>query len=118
MSKTATKTKTTKSGLDKGGFDQAAFDVLTDEDIAAAAATDPDNPILTPEQLARMRRISPARFIRQKLRMTPQAFADAYDIPVGILQDWERHRSQPTPVELAYLRKIEKFPDLLRKATA
>ena len=118
MNKPATKTKTSGVKSGDGGMDWAAFDALTDEDIAAAAATDPDNPILTPELLARMRRISPARFIRQKLRMTPKGFAEAYEIPLETLQAWERHLSEPTSVELAYLRRIERFPDVMRKLTA
>ena len=99
---------------DDGGFDQAAFDALTDEDISAGIRLDPDASETTPKQWARMRRISPARFIRQKLSMTPRSFAEAYDIPLETLQAWERHQSEPTSVELAYLRRIERLPEILR----
>ena len=95
-------------------MDWAAFDALTDEEIAAAAATDSDNPIISPEQLARMRRIAAARFIRQKLSMSQKVFAEAYGIPLETLVAWERHESEPTPAELAYLRAIERHPDVVR----
>ena len=36
--------------------DWARLDALTDEEITAAALSDPDNPPLTDEQLARFRR--------------------------------------------------------------
>jgi hypothetical protein len=37
--------------------DWAKIDAMTDEEIEAAARADPDNPPLTDEQLARMRRV-------------------------------------------------------------
>lgn len=65
----------------------------------------------TAEKLAKMRHISPARFIRQRLGVPLDAFADAYDIPADTLRAWERHLAEPTPVELAYLRAIQRFPE-------
>ena len=89
---------------------------MTDDEITAAALSDPDCLPSTPEQLARMRRIAPARFIRQKLRLTPADFAAAYDIPLATLKAWERHEVQPTDVELAYLRAIASAPEAVRNA--
>ena len=68
----------------------------------------------SPERLARMRRVSPAKFIRQKLAMSQEAFAVAYAIPLDTLRAWERHEAEPGPVELAYLRAIERAPDATR----
>jgi hypothetical protein len=39
--------------------DWAKLDAMTDEEIEAAARSDPDNPPLTDEQLARMRLVVP-----------------------------------------------------------
>ena len=89
---------------------------MTDEEINAAALSDPDCPPSTPEQLAKLRRISPARFIRQKLRMTPENFAGAYDIPLATLKAWERHEIEPTDVERAYLRAIAADPEAVHNA--
>jgi DNA-binding transcriptional regulator YiaG len=88
---------------------------MTDEEVLTAAMSDPDCPPTSPERLAKMRRISPARFIRQRLGMTVEAFADAYDIPAATLRAWERHLTEPTPVELAYLRAIQRAPEAVRK---
>ena len=90
------------------------LDAMTDAEIHARALDDPDNPPTPPERLARMRRVSPAKFIRQKLAMTQQAFAAAYAIPLDTLKAWERHEAEPNPVELAYLRAIERAPDATR----
>ena len=87
---------------------------MTDEEIEAAALDDPDNPPTPPECLARMRRISPAKFIRQKLALSQEAFAAAYAIPLDTLKAWERYEAEPGPVELAYLRAIERAPEATR----
>ena len=101
-----------------GGMDLDEFDALTDEQIAEGVARDPDAVPTTPESLAAMRRISPARLIRQKLSMSPKTFADAFDIPLAMLLAWERHESEPDAVALAYLRAIARNPDGVRKVTA
>lgn len=111
----------TKPGITKidgGGTDWAAFDSLTDEQVAAAVARDPDAVETTPEQAARMRRITLSRFIRHKLAMGQKAFAAAYDIPLATLLAWERHESEPDAVALAYLRAIERNPEGVRKMPA
>ena len=91
---------------------------MTDEEITAAALADPDCPPLTDAQLARMRRVSPAKFVRQKLGMSREQFADAYGIPLDTLTAWERHEAAPTPAELAFIQAIAGAPDAVRKALA
>ncbi len=89
----------------------------TDEEIAAAVASDPDAaPIMTPEQLARMRRVPLARHVRRKLAMTRDGFAEAYGIPLETLTAWEKHEATPTPAEMAYLKLIEREPELAKVA--
>ncbi|MFM9939161.1 MAG: helix-turn-helix domain-containing protein [Hyphomicrobiaceae bacterium] len=91
--------------------DWARHDALTDEEITRRALSDPDNPPLSPEQLARVRRPALAKRIRNKLRMTRETFARNYGIPVDTLRAWERHEAEPTPTEIAYLRLIEREPE-------
>jgi DNA-binding transcriptional regulator YiaG/uncharacterized DUF497 family protein len=79
---------------------------------------DTENPPVSRKRLARMQRVAPAKFVRQKLGMTQEAFAAAYDIPLAVLRAWERHESEPSSVELAYLRAIEQAPDAVRKVPA
>jgi putative transcriptional regulator len=90
------------------------LEMMTDEEIRAAAMADPDNPPLTDEQLARFRRPSLAFKVRRKLRMARETFATAYGIPLEMLRAWERHEAEPTEVELAYLRLIEREPEIAK----
>ena len=119
MNKTAIglKDKELAQGQDEFGMtpeDWAALDKMTDDEITAAALADPDAQPTSPERLARMRRVAPAKFIRQKLGMSQERFAAAYAIPLDLLASWERHACDPSPVELAYLRAIERAPDATR----
>jgi len=91
---------------------------MTDEEIIAAALTDPDNPPLTDEQLAQFRRPALAKRIRHKLHMGQEGFAAAYGIPLETLRAWERHQLEPTEVELAYLRLIERQPEMAKTKLA
>lgn len=48
-------------GLPPDKTDWGRFDALTDDEVVAAARSDPDAQPLTPEQLAKMRRVPRAR---------------------------------------------------------
>jgi putative transcriptional regulator len=88
------------------------LDSKTDVEIAADAASDPDSaPMQTPEQLAKMRRVSLVKHVRQKLGMSRENFAASYGIPLEALNAWERHEAKPTLVEEAYLRLILREPE-------
>lgn len=87
---------------------------MTDDEVIAAALDDPDNPPTPPERLARLRHISPVKFIRQKLAMSQERFSSNYGIPLDTLKAWERRETEPGPVELAYLRAIERAPEATR----
>lgn len=91
---------------------------LTDEEIIAAALTDPDNPPLTDAELAKFRRPALARRIRHSLRMERETFSRTYGIPLETLRAWERHEVEPTPVETAYLRLIEREPEVAKLVPA
>lgn len=93
---------------------------LTDEQIHAAALSDPDCP---PLPLGSDEEMEKAGFIRVvnvfKLRgslgMTQEAFAAAYRIPVGTLRDWEQGRKMPDATARAYLKVIERDPKTVAK---
>jgi DNA-binding transcriptional regulator YiaG len=55
------------------------------------------------------------RRLRDALGMTAQQFADTYGIAVGTVRDWDCNRYKPDRTARAYLRRIEKFPALLRE---
>jgi len=98
-----------------GDTDWERLDAMTDDEVIAAALSDPDAQPLTDEQLARMKRVSRVKVIRRRLGMTQQEFADAFDIPVGTLRDWEQHRSTPDAPARALLRAIEREPETMRR---
>ena len=98
-----------------GDTDWERLDAMTDDEVIAPALSDPDAQPLTDEHLARMKRVSRVKVIRRRLGMTQQEFADAFDIPVGTLRDWEQHRSTPDAPARALLRAIEREPETMRR---
>src|ERR1700739_3105181 len=74
--------------------------------------SDPDAQPLTPEQLAKMRRVSRVKVLRQRLGMTQMQFADAFHLPITTLRDWEQHRSTPDAPVRALLLAIERDPEV------
>jgi putative transcriptional regulator len=88
---------------------------MTDEDVLAAALSDPDAQPLDSEALAKMRRVSPVKRLRQRLAMTQAEFAEAFRLPISTLRDWEQHRSTPDAPARALLRAIEQEPETMRR---
>ncbi len=97
MSKTGTTRVTVKLGeaLPRGETDWIRVNAMTDEEVLAAALSDPDAQPLDPETLAKMRRVSPVKALRQRLGMTQAEFAEAFRLPISTLRDWEQRRSTP-----------------------
>ena len=98
--------------------DWAALRAMTDDEINAAARTDPDNPPRTEEQLARMKRLPQVRQMRRALRLTQEEFADRFRIPLGTLRDWEQGKTVPDQAAKAYLTVIARNPDAVVAALA
>jgi putative transcriptional regulator len=117
MSKTSTTRVTVKPGdpLPRGDTDWERVRAMTDEEVMAAALSDPDAQPLTPEQLARMRRVPRVKWLRQRLGMTQVEFAEAFHLPLSTLRDWEQHRSTPDAPARALLLAIERDPKAMRK---
>ena len=83
MSKTGTTRVMLRFGepLPKGATDWARLDTMTDDEARAAALSDPDAQPSSPEQLAKMRRVSRVKVLRQRLGMTQVEFARAFHLP-------------------------------------
>jgi putative transcriptional regulator len=96
--------------------DWASFNALTEEEVTAAALSDPDSVLLTDEQLAEGRHAPNPREIRQKLQMTQEQFAAEFHIPLGTLRDWEQGVSVPDTAARSYLRVIAKNPKAVIEA--
>jgi putative transcriptional regulator len=96
----------------------ARIDAMTDEEVVAAAASDPDAQPLTAKQLAKMRRVSRIKVLRQRLGMTQAEFAEAFQLPITTLRDWEQQRSTPDAPARALLLAIERDPEAMRRLLA
>jgi len=102
----------------RGNTDWARLKAMTDEEATAAALSDPDAQPLTTEQLARMRRVSRVKVLRQRLGMTQVQFAEAFHLPITTLRDWEQHRSTPDAPARTLLLAIERDPEVMRRLLA
>jgi putative transcriptional regulator len=89
---------------------------MTASEIEAAAAGDPDNPPLTKQQLAQLRRVPRVKTLRRALALTQEEFAVRYQIPLGTLRDWEQGRTEPDQPARSYLVVIARDPDGVRRA--
>ena len=109
----------TARSLETAQTDWARFDAMTDEEIEAAARSDPDaaQPS-TPAQLKRARRVSPAKHLRWKLGLSQAEFAKRFRIPLGTLRDWEQRRSEPDQAARAYLKVIAVDAGFVERALA
>jgi putative transcriptional regulator len=91
---------------------------MTDEEIHAAAMADPDARPMTPEQMAKGRRVPRVKTLRRALGLTQEEFAARYHIPLGTLRDWEQGRTEPDQPARAYLRVIASNPEWVSRALA
>ena len=99
-------------------MDWAAVDALTDEEIEAAARSDPDAQPLSEDWFKKAKRGPHPRFLRMKLRLSREEFAARYHFPLDVLIDWEIHKSHPDEIVRAYLKAIAADPDGVAKAVA
>jgi putative transcriptional regulator len=98
-----------------GKTDWTRVAVLTGEQALQNALADPDNPPLTDDQLARMRRVPDPQEIRQRLGLTQREFSQQFQIALGTLRDWEQGARRPDSAAKAYLRVIAAAPDAVRQ---
>ena len=99
-----------------GETDWQRLRAMTDAEVEAAALSDPDAQPLTKEQLARMQRVPHVKTLRRALRLTQEAFAARYQIPLGTLRDWEQQRTEPDQPARAYLKAIAGDPEGVQRA--
>ena len=71
---------------------------------------DPDAPLGTFELVV------PAKIVREKLRMSQEAFAKTLHIPVGTIRNWEQGRVTPDPAARALLLILYRQPAAALKA--
>lgn len=106
-----------KSGehLPTGATNWARLEAMADDEVRAAALSDPDALPSTPEQLAKIRRVSRVKVWRQRLGLTRAEFARTFHLPIATVRDWEQHRSVPDAPARALLLAIERDPETMQK---
>jgi putative transcriptional regulator len=97
-------------------FPKTALPDMTDEEISAAAAADPDARPMSEAELRAARRIPRVKTLRRVLGLTQEEFANRFHIPLGTLRDWEQGRTEPDQPARAYLRAIAGDADAVSRA--
>jgi putative transcriptional regulator len=98
---------------------------MTDEEIAAAVADDPDAaPIMSPEEIAAMfersRKADPYGLLRlrHRLGLTQKGFAKRYGIPLNTLRQWEQQVAEPDQSAKVLLAVIAEDADLVARVAS
>lgn len=102
--------------MTKPKFDWTRADAMTEEEVHAAALSDPDAQPLTEEDLKHMKRTPRVAIIRRMLKLSQEEFSERFRIPLGTLRDWEQGRKEPDAAARAYLIVIGRNPEAVRKA--
>jgi putative transcriptional regulator len=89
---------------------------MSEEEVMAAALSDPDAQPRSAAQLARMKHTPRAKLIRRALGLTQEEFAARFRIPLGTLRDWEQGASEPDQAARAYLTVIARDPRAVTRA--
>ena len=102
--------------------DWAAMDALTDEDIDAMIAADPDvAPDLDwslDDPKVRIMVPTDVKAIRAKFGLSQEQFAKAFALKLATLRDWEQERGMPHGPARALLKIIDREPAAVRRALA
>ena len=101
--------------------DWAALDALTDEEIDAQIAADPDvAPDISDWSLddPRVRIMVPTdvKAIRAKFGMSQDQFAKIFALNLATLRDWEQERRMPHGPARTLLQIIDREPEAVRRA--
>ena len=83
---------------------------MTEAEVSAAAAADPDAKPMTEAEWQAARKVPRTKTLRRALGLTQEAFAVRYQFPLGTLRDWEQGKSEPDRSTRAYLRAIAGDP--------
>lgn len=97
-------------------FSEEQMRHMTEEEIHAAALSDPDALPMTEEELRNARPVPRIKTIRRALHLTQEEFAARYHIPLGTLRDWEQGRTEPDQTVKAYLKVIAANPEAIYQA--
>ncbi len=110
-----TRVKLAPNNPPKGETDWEQVDAMTEEEINAAALSDPDAQPFTEEELSQFRRVLDAKAIRESLKLSQKEFASRFHLPLKTLQAWESGRFQPDQAAKTLLRVIAHNPEAAKR---
>jgi putative transcriptional regulator len=99
--------------------DWAALDALTDEEIAAQIAADPDvAPDVSewPLEDAIIMVPTDVKAIRARFGLSQERFAKTFALKLATLRDWEQERRMPHGPARTLLQIIDREPEAVRRA--
>jgi putative transcriptional regulator len=96
----------------------ARLEAMTDEEIEAAARSDPDARPLTEDELRQFARVPNLKAIRNKLGLSQKAFAETFHLSLSAVRDWEQGRFVPDRAARTLLKVIAHNPDAVKEALA
>jgi putative transcriptional regulator len=105
-----------KTASNQQKIDWTKADSMSPSERHAAAMADADARPMTDEEWAHSPRVPQIGIIRRALKLSQEQFAAAFQIPIGMIRDWEQGRYEPDAAARAYLRVIAHAPDEVRKA--
>jgi putative transcriptional regulator len=97
---------------------QARLDAMTQEEVEAAARSDPDAQPVQAGQLPAFQRVPDLKAVRRHLGLTQKQFAAAFQLSLATVRDWEQRRYAPDQAARTLLRVIAREPDAVRRALA
>ncbi len=98
-----------------GRMDQARLAATTQADIRRHMIEDGENPDAPPPTY---QRVPDVQAIRERLRMSQEAFASTIGVPVATVRNWEQRRTGIAPAARTLLRILEREPDAALRALA
>lgn len=96
--------------------DYDALARLSDDKIDRAAASDPDNPPVSDDELSTFRTLPNPKDIRKRLNLTQEEFAQQFHLRLGTIRDWEQGKKRPDSAAMVLLRVIEAEPEAVLRA--
>jgi putative transcriptional regulator len=97
-------------------FPQTPMRPMTEAEISAAAASDPDARPMTDAEWQVARKVPRTKTLRRALGLTQEEFATRFQIPLGTLRDWEQGKTEPDQSARAYLKAIAGDPVAVQHA--
>lgn len=95
--------------------EEAHLAAMSDEQIAANAAADPDNPPMSDAEWSRGRTRWLTRKAREAAGLSQAKFAEAFHLNVRTVQGWESGRKTADDTAVALLEVIMREPVMVRQ---